>query len=115
MLLTALTALTALLPLIAAAPTPSPALAQRSTGQLIISSWDGLCLAVGESPDAAPYNGAPVHSVPCYYGSLWDIDRGSGSIILSGTDYALDAGSNPGNNGAVKVSLLFMDLDLELD
>jgi hypothetical protein len=29
---------------------------------------------------------------------------GSGSVLLTGTAYALDAGTTPGNNGQLKVS-----------
>lgn len=92
-------ALLALLPLLLtaeAAPT------KRFNRVQIVSGRDGKCLGAATKP----YVGAPVASVDCVntgYATYWDINPGSGSVILSGTDLALDAGSTPGNNGALKV------------
>lgn len=93
--------LLAVLPMLASA---SP-IEKRYTGVHIVSGRDGKCLA------AAPKTGvgSVVVSVDCAdtnYPKNWDINPGSGSVILSGTSnpvLALDAGSNPGNNGALKV------------
>ena len=92
-------ALLAMLPLLlSASATP---IHKRFTGAQIVSGRDGKCLA------AAPKtgSGSPVSTVDCNsnYALLWDINPGSGSVVLTGTQLALDAGSNPGNNGALKV------------
>jgi hypothetical protein len=34
---------------------------------------------------------------------FWDINKGDGQIKLRGTNYCLDAGSNPGNGIELKV------------
>lgn len=81
-------ALLALLPLLLtaeAAPT------KRFNRVQIVSGRDGKCLGAATKP----YVGAPVASVDCVntgYATYWDINPGSGSVILSGTDLALDAG-----------------------
>ncbi|WVW84306.1 hypothetical protein I302_106340 [Kwoniella bestiolae CBS 10118] len=85
-----------LLALISASPV------RRYTSAQIVSGRDGQCLGVLSPPGV----GSPVVSVSCAgtnYFTRWDINPGSGSVILSGTGLALDAGSNPGNNGALKV------------
>ncbi|WWC69835.1 uncharacterized protein I206_103778 [Kwoniella pini CBS 10737] len=74
---------------------------KRFTSAKIVSGRDGLCLGVTKAGV-----GSPVVSVACSnanYLTNWDINPGSGSVILSGTGLALDAGSTPGNNGALKV------------
>jgi hypothetical protein len=38
----------------------------------------------------------------CGAAAGWDISPGSGSVILTGTSFAMDAGV-PGNNGLLKV------------
>ncbi|ORY27665.1 hypothetical protein BCR39DRAFT_537800 [Naematelia encephala] len=91
-------ALLALIPLLAAA---SP-IQKRGSGQLIQANRDGLCLSVqGDFKSAT--SGTPVVSVPCADASLWDIYPGQGSIIMTGTNLALDAGTSPGDFGALKV------------
>ncbi|WRT68135.1 uncharacterized protein IL334_005110 [Kwoniella shivajii] len=85
-----------LLGLTAAAPT------KRYNGVQIVSGRDGKCL--GAAPKTG--SGSAVTSVACTgtsYATLWDINPGSGSVVLHGTNLALDAGSTPGNNGALKV------------
>jgi hypothetical protein len=89
--------LTTLLPLTLAAPY------HRATGQLIYAGRDNLCLSIQGGQAASPGRGTPVVSIPCDQASIWDINRGSGSIVVSGTRFALDAGSSPENNGALKV------------
>ncbi|KAK8869443.1 hypothetical protein IAR55_000007 [Kwoniella newhampshirensis] len=101
----------ALLPLLAAgAP-----LTKRDTNQLIYAGQrDNLCISVQggynttdslgfETGNTGLTDGIPVVSVPCHQATRWDIQQGSGSILASGTNFALDAGSNPGNNGALKI------------
>lgn len=94
-------ALVAVLPPLLCA-TASP-IAKRYTGVKIVSGRDGKCLAAAPKTSV----GSAVTSVDCNsnpsYPMLWDINPGSGSVVLSGTDLALDAGSSPGNNGGLKV------------
>ena len=103
-------ALLALLPvLVAAGP-----IRKRDSNQLVYAGRDGKCISVqgGAAAVAAGQvtDGTPVVSVDCSGASAWDINRGSGSLIVSGTKYALDAGTTPGNNGALKVSPLLLPL-----
>lgn len=90
-------ALLALLPLLLtaeAAPT------KRFNRVQIVSGRDGKCL--GAAPKT--YVGAPVQSVDCVntaWATYWDINPGSGSVILSGSDLALDAGEWTERNVAV--------------
>ncbi|CAD6585778.1 MAG: hypothetical protein TREMPRED_004236 [Tremellales sp. Tagirdzhanova-0007] len=91
----------ALLPALALAM-PSP-LGKRFTSRTIRSGRDGKCLSLSVTAPF-PSNGAEVFTEPCSAASLWDIDEGSGSILLAAhTGFALDAGSNPQNNGGLKV------------
>jgi len=94
-----LSLLLSLLPLTLAAPYE-----KRATGQLIYAGRDGLCLSLQGGKNTGPSSGVAVVSIACDQASTWDINKGSGSVILSGTNFALDAGSNPGNNGGLKVS-----------
>jgi hypothetical protein len=71
----------------------------------IISGRSGKCIV--PNPDRyGPRDGTAVVSMDCSLTPLtWELERGSGSIIMS--DYpsmALDAGSDPENNGKLKVS-----------
>lgn len=80
---------------------PAP-LTKRYQGVWIVSGRDGKCLA------AAPKTGygSEVNTVDCAetaWVTLWDIDEGSGSVLLHGTELALDAGENPVDGGALKV------------
>lgn len=91
--------LLALLPLFAIA---SPmTIAKRASDVLIVSNKDGKCLAVGTGPIQ---NGTPVLGVECQVAPGWDINYGSGSIVLSGTEYAVDIGLNPQDHGQLHVS-----------
>lgn len=78
---------------------------KRATGQLISAGRDGLCLSVQGGSGAALGAGLAVESIACDQASLWDISPGSGSVLVSGSNgaFALDAGSNPGNNQALKI------------
>ena len=75
--------------------------AKRADGVYIYSGRDGKCLSIPAG--SQPADGTPVVSVDCDGAKKWDIVRGSGSVILSGTRYALDIGLDPGNNGRLKV------------
>jgi len=78
-------------------------MAKRYMGVRIVSGRDGKCLAADPNPGI----GSAVQTFDCnlnyLYPMNWDINPGSGSIILSGSSLALDAGSSPGDNGALKV------------
>jgi hypothetical protein len=78
-------------------------IAQRDSSMLIESARDGKCLT--PSSDILE-NGTPIISVDCGAAALWDIVQGSGSIILSGTNFAIDLGLQPGNNRPIYVSQL---------
>ena len=101
-----LSQLFALLPLLAIA-SASPI--NKRDGTLIRSGRDGFCLAV-DAQNIGRYgpvaNGTPVITKSCVEANTWFINRGSGSITVPGLDLALDIGLNPGNNGALKVSLI---------
>jgi hypothetical protein len=98
----------ALLPLLAVA-SASP-IEKRDDSVLIRAGRDGKCLALAGLPNTLKYNlidnGTPVITTDCANANTWSINRGSGSITVPNTGYALDIGLNPGNNGALKVSLL---------
>jgi hypothetical protein len=97
----------ALLPLLAL--TQASPIAKRDASRLIESGRNGgFCLSVegGRAAVAAGKvtNDTPVVTLACQAASFWDISRGSGSILVTGTNYAFDIGLNPTNNGGVKVS-----------
>lgn len=99
--------LLALLPILASVAYASP-VSKRATNQVIQSANSNLCISPA-SGAAGVANGnvgndVTLVSIPCEDAATWDISRGSGSIILDGTNYAIDAGENPGDNGALKVS-----------
>ena len=81
--------------------------ARRATGQLIQSNRSGGCLSVagGRAAVAAGQvtDGTAVVNMACQQASMWDISPGSGSVVVSGTKYALDAGIDPHNFVAMKV------------
>ena len=94
-----LCSLVALLPLLALAAA-SP-IEKRYNGVFIVSGRDGKCLTAQTRNGA----GEPVYTQDCNTAgtATWDINPGSGSVILHGSNLALDAGSNPGNNGGLKL------------
>lgn len=98
-----LTTLLPLLALVAASP-----IAKRANNQLIVSSRDGQCLSPQDGAAAVSSgsvtNGTPLVSMDCAKAAGWDLSPGSGSVILSGTGYAMDAGTKPKDNGQLKVS-----------
>jgi hypothetical protein len=80
----------------------SPIARQDSSSSMLIeSARDGKCLAPSSN---VLENGTQIISVDCGTAALWDIVQGSGSIILSGTNFAIDLGLQPGNNGPIYVS-----------
>jgi hypothetical protein len=100
--------LLSLLPFLATAALASP-IVKRADNQLIQSTVSGRCLSP-PSGAAGVANGqvgieTNVVTVDCNDAAAWNISPGSGSVILTGTNYALDAGENPGEQGGVKVSL----------
>lgn len=90
--------------LLALATSASPV--KRANNQLIVSSRDQRCLspAGGAAAVAAGQvgNGTPLVTIDCNSAAGWDISPGSGSVVLTGTNFAMDAGSSPGNNGLLK-------------
>jgi hypothetical protein len=105
----ALAALVAILPALTLAKPVDLAqrnLSKRYTGVLIKANRDGLCISVDGGNQKAVYaDGTAVVSIPCSQATTWDINPGSGSVLVSGHNgFALDAGTNPTNNGALKVS-----------
>ncbi len=97
-------ALLALLPFISASPTP---LQKRYTGVLIRSGRQDAkgqdqCLSL--RPGFPVTDGSFVYGEPCWKATKWDINPGSGSVLVSGhPNFALDAGSKPGNFERMKV------------
>lgn len=82
---------------------------KRETARLIESGRNpGFCLSVqgGRAAVSAGQvtDGTPVITLGCDLASLWDVSKGSGSVLVSGTNHALDIGLTPGNGGRVKVS-----------
>lgn len=103
-----LATLFALLPLLAL--TSATPIIKRQSGVLIESGRNpGQCLsALGGRIrfEANPLgNDTPVVTMACDVASLWDISKGSGSVLITGTKYALDIGLTPSNNGGLKVCL----------
>ncbi|WWD21761.1 hypothetical protein CI109_106248 [Kwoniella shandongensis] len=75
-------------------------LTKRYTGVKIQSNRSGLCLR----PVGVRWgDGTQVNSTDCDIGAYWDINPGSGSVILTGTTLALDAGLGTENNEIVKL------------
>ncbi|KAK4688940.1 hypothetical protein P7C73_g1169, partial [Tremellales sp. Uapishka_1] len=72
-------------------------IAKRASGHLIQSYRTGRCLspASGKSGLSATADGTVLTTVDCGSAVLWDISPGSGSVIVSGTSLALDAGVDP--------------------
>lgn len=93
--------------LFAALLTILPALAlagpinKRYTGVGIQSGRNGNCLTLPAG--TAPSNGVFLTTGSCATATKWDINPGSGSVVITGTNFALDAGTNPSNNVAAKV------------
>jgi opacity protein-like surface antigen len=94
---TAAVALVALLPGLASA---SP-VQKRATNQLIKSYRTGTCLTLQGGVQII--DGSALKVGDCNTATRWDISYGSGSVTVSGMNFALDAGVNPHNNVPAKV------------
>ncbi|OWZ34691.1 hypothetical protein C356_05235 [Cryptococcus neoformans c45] len=98
---TTLVALLSIVSLAAASPLPEArSLHERYSLVQIQSHRNGECLV----PEGAKWgNGFQVITKPCEQAAWWDINPGSGSILLSGSTMALDAGTGTENNEIVKI------------
>lgn len=100
------TLLISLLPFLAlstAAPAPSR-IGKRYTGVLIQAQRGGECITPDAAFVAEIVDGTPVVSKSCDQALTWDVNYGSGSIAVhDATNFALDIGLTPGNNGGLKV------------
>jgi hypothetical protein len=74
---------------------------KRFTNSVIRSGRTGGCLSLPSG--TAPANGVGLVTSNCDTATRWDINPGSGSVIVSGTNFALDAGVPQGNNMYAKV------------
>ncbi|WVQ79830.1 hypothetical protein IAT38_001930 [Cryptococcus sp. DSM 104549] len=92
--------LTALLLTLSLPLTLAHPLTKRYSGVKIQSARDNLCLNFVGRVHA---DGVPVSTIDCRVAAKWDISPGSGSVILHGTNYALDAGTGDQNNEALKI------------
>ena len=79
----------------------APHLQKRFDNAYILSYRTNLCLTL--PPGIPPSNGAELITGACSSASTWEISPGSGSVILKGTNYALDAGTDPHNNVPAKI------------
>ncbi|WWC67408.1 uncharacterized protein I206_101316 [Kwoniella pini CBS 10737] len=77
-------------------------LGKRFTSVKIQSHRSLKCLSpIGNPADWA--DGTTVTSVDCSTAVNWDVNPGSGSIVISGTKWALDAGTGDQNNAIIKL------------
>ncbi|WVQ80076.1 hypothetical protein IAT38_002177 [Cryptococcus sp. DSM 104549] len=76
-------------------------LSKRYTGVLIQSHRSGLCLSRYGPPRFT--NGVPIQTTDCQSADRWNINPGSGSVFLTGTNWALDAGTGRDNNEPVRI------------
>ncbi|WVQ72192.1 hypothetical protein IAR50_001738 [Cryptococcus sp. DSM 104548] len=91
-------ALIALFPLLAL--TSASPIAKRYSGVYIKSGVNGHCL----TPLYTQFQeGTPITTAACESAKTWDINPGSGSIVLHGTEFAMDAGTGTDNNEIVKL------------
>jgi hypothetical protein len=74
---------------------------KRYTNSVIRSGRNGQCLSLPAG--SAPNNNVGLITTDCRTATKWDINPGSGSVIVSGTNFALDAGVPQGNNNPAKV------------
>ncbi|WVF67053.1 hypothetical protein IAT40_001796 [Kwoniella sp. CBS 6097] len=85
------------LPLLALASASS--IVKRHTGVRIQSARNGHCL----SPKAPDQLNSTIVAIDCDRAQVWDINPGSGNIVLSGTNKALSTGPEPKLNGKLKL------------
>ena len=74
---------------------------KRATNTVIRSGRNGQCLSLPSG--VQPANGVGLVTKDCATATRWDISPGSGSVIVSGSNFALDAGVPQGNNMYAKV------------
>jgi hypothetical protein len=74
---------------------------KRATNTVIRSGRNGQCLSLPSG--VQPANGVQLVTRDCSSATRWDISPGSGSVIVTGTNFALDAGVPQGNNMVAKV------------
>jgi hypothetical protein len=74
---------------------------KRATNTVIRSGRNGQCLSLPSG--VQPANGVQLVTRDCNSATRWDISPGSGSVIVTGTNFALDAGVPQGNNMNAKV------------
>ena len=74
---------------------------KRATNTVIRSGRNGQCLSLPSG--VQPANGVQLVTRDCNTATRWDISPGSGSVIVTGTGFALDAGVPEGNNMIAKV------------
>ena len=74
---------------------------KRATNVVIRLGRSGECLSLPAGTN--PSNGVGLVTRDCVAATRWDISPGSGSVIVSSTNYALDAGVPQGNNNPAKV------------
>ncbi len=74
---------------------------KRFTNQVIVSGRTGTCLTLQGGVQIV--DGSLLRVGDCATATKWDINPGSGSVIVSGTKFALDAGLDPHNNVPAKV------------
>ncbi|OCF33768.1 hypothetical protein I316_04480 [Kwoniella heveanensis BCC8398] len=86
----------ALLALGGLAFTSASPIEKRYTGVKIQSGRDSLCL----QPFGAWTNGTTVGTIDCAQAASWNINPGSGSVILTGTTWALQAAGGGNTNNA---------------
>ncbi|ODN73686.1 hypothetical protein L202_07232 [Cryptococcus amylolentus CBS 6039] len=91
-------AIFALLPLLALA-SASP-IQKRYSGVKIKSGLGDHCLTplFGQFQE-----GTPITTAGCADAKTWDINPGSGSVLLHGTEFAMDAGTGTDNHEIVKL------------
>ncbi|WVF69497.1 hypothetical protein IAT40_004274 [Kwoniella sp. CBS 6097] len=83
-----------------AAPDNETHLSKRYSAVRIRSARDNKCL----SPTGTKWtDGTIVTTVDCANAARWDINPGSGSVILYGSTYALDAFTGSANNSPVRI------------
>jgi hypothetical protein len=74
---------------------------KRFTNSVIQSGRNRQCLSLPAG--VSPSNGVGLVTANCNTATRWDINPGSGSVIVSGTNFALDAGVPQANNAIAKV------------
>lgn len=82
-------------------PAQAGPIQKRYTSALIRSYRTNTCLTLQGGVQIV--DGSLLSVGDCSTATRWDINPGSGSVIVSGTSFALDAGIGPHNNVPAKV------------